>query len=287
MSAYPAISVVIPAFNEEACIGGFLDELTALPHEMEIIVVDDCSTDRTGEIARSKGVGVIRHKVNKGYGAALKTGFRAASNEYVLILDSDGQHRPDQVAKLLGALDGHDMVIGTRAKDVQFSGRRRLGMRLMKGFANYLSGRKIPDLNSGFRIIRKERVEEFMHILPNGFSFSSTITLALIKAGYDVAWQPVDVEPRGGGRSTVNWIHDGAATGMLILRTILLFNPLKVFVPAAGILMALSIVSIIINLIVVGFKFPMWGVVTALAAVNVFFIGLLADQISEMRRRGR
>ena len=186
-------SIIIPAFNEEKGLDLTLSKLKNISTsgDYEIIVVDDGSTDNTSAVARRYGVKVIRNPYNKGYGASLKAGIRDASSDVVLIMDSDGQHKPEDIDKLLSHIGENDMVVGARSRDSHFSFWRRPGKSVLNIVANYLSGRKIPDLNSGFRAVRKERVMELMHILPNGFSFSTTITLGLFKDAYNVKYIPI------------------------------------------------------------------------------------------------
>ena len=185
------VTIVIPAYNEEKGLSGCLDALMPAAEERgwEVIVVDDGSTDGTPGIVREKGVPIISHPYNKGYGAALKTGIRNATGEIVVILDSDGQHDPDDIEKLLAHTDSYEMVVGAR---VNQRGIRMPGKKLLSLVANFLSGVKIPDLNSGFRAFRKETVMEFLHLCPSGFSFTTTVTLAYFRAGYSVTYVPIE-----------------------------------------------------------------------------------------------
>lgn len=280
------LSIIIPAYNEEKSIGVLLQRLKdrCTGQNYEVIVVDDGSTDNTCNVAKDIGVNVIRHPYNKGYGAAIKTGIRSAESEIVIIMDADGQHNPDDIHSFMKFIGEYDMIVGARRKDSQFSLSRRPWKKLLSIIANYLAARKIPDLNSGFRTIRKERLIEFMHILPNGFSFSTTITLALLKAGYNVKYIPIRTLKREGRRSNVNFLRDGVRTVMLIIRTIVLFDPLKVFTPVSLLLFVIGVSFSIYGAMVYG-RVPGTGVIVILSSIYIFFFGVLADQISALRRQ--
>jgi glycosyltransferase involved in cell wall biosynthesis len=284
---HPTVSIIIPAFNEARAIGPVLEQLCALGGGHEILVVDDGSTDGTAEVAGQHAVRVLRHRRNRGYGAALKTGIRAAAGEIVVLLDSDGQHSPADIPGLLAALaGGADMVVGARSRNSLGPWARRPGKALLGWVANYLAGERIPDLNSGFRAIRREVILRYFHILPDGFSFSTTSTLALLKGGYEVVYVPIEVARRTGS-SQVRIVRDGLQTLLLIVRTIALFDPLKVFVPAS---LAQALVAVIYTVFVIldrRLTVPPGAQVLFVSAVFSFLFGILADQVSELRRRGQ
>ncbi len=183
MASPSSVSIVIPAMNEADAIGGVVGQLRAAAPWHEIIVVDDGSSDATGIQAESAGARVVRHPYNKGNGAAVKTGIRAATGEFILIVDADGQHRPEDARRLVERLGEYDLVIGARSGGTQANARRRMGNAILNGLASYLTGRRIPDLTSGFRGARREQLREFIHLLPNGFSMPTTTTLAFLRAG--------------------------------------------------------------------------------------------------------
>ncbi|MCK4794789.1 MAG: glycosyltransferase family 2 protein [Desulfobacteraceae bacterium] len=280
------VSVVIPAFNEESIIGPVLSQLTNFIEESElayeIIVVDDGSVDNTVEIVSQFPVKLLRHSSNKGYGAALKSGIRMSSYDLIVTFDADGQHNATDISGLIELAKTNDMVVGSRDKNSHISRIRRPGKWLLSVVANYLAGKKIPDLNSGFRAFPRDLALRFMHILPNGFSFTTTITLAIIKEGLDIAWFPITTKKRVGS-STVKPIKDGYNTILLILRTIVLFDPLKVFLPPSITLGLFGIIFSSYGLIRFG-SFPETGVLVTLAAILLFFFGILADQVSALRR---
>jgi glycosyltransferase involved in cell wall biosynthesis len=279
------VSIVVPAFNEEEGLGQVLAGIEDWRRQgAEVIVVDDGSTDHTAEIAQKQGVRLIRHRVNKGYGAALKAGIRAARGEIIVTLDSDGQHDPCDIRRLLAELAGCDMAVGMRGKSSHTPTLRKPGKWILVRVANYLAQTEIPDLNSGFRAIRAETLHRFLHVLPNGFSFSTTLTLALFKEGYNVAYVPITASPRS-GRSTVRPIHDGLNTILLIIRTIALFDPLKVFMPASGLLLLMGLLYWILDSVYAHRpNIPSGAVVLLVSAVVVFMFGILADQVSAIRR---
>ncbi|MCU0487051.1 MAG: glycosyltransferase family 2 protein [Anaerolineales bacterium] len=283
------ISVIIPAFNEEQGITSVLpalvEALNASQRPFEVLVIDDGSTDRTAEIATQLsgrlGVKVLSHRTNKGYGASLKTGIRAAQYGLIVMMDSDGQHNPADVLHLVDMARDYDMVVGTRGRGSHSPTLRRPGKWLLQVTANYLAGVKIPDLNSGLRVFSRELAVRFMHILPNGFSFTTTLTLACLKENFRIGWMPITVRPRS-GKSSVKPIRDGYNTFILILRTIVLFDPLKVFLPPSLLLGLFGILFSIYGIIRYN-SFPETGVLVITAAIILFFLGILADSISALR----
>lgn len=278
------VSIIIPVHNEAASMPALLADLSAWQTRAEIILVDDGSTDRSAEIATNAGFRVLRHRINKGYGAALKTGIRAASGGIVVMMDADSEHRADDIARLLAAMDDNDMVVGARARGSNAPLLRQPGKWLLRIVANYLAQTKIPDLNSGFRAMRTEVVKRFLHILPNGFSFSTTITLALYKGGYSIGYVPIVTAPRV-GTSTVNPIRDGLKTLLYIIQMIALFDPLRVFIPTSVILFLIGIGYWIADIVVrQRLNIPSGAIIVILAGVMIFMFGILADQVSAIRR---
>jgi len=276
------ITIIIPAYNEEEGIADVITRLKKLPEKYGILVVDDGSTDDTYKIARAAGVKVIRHPYNKGYGAALKTGIRNVKADVVLLMDADGQHHPGDIKKLTQHIGEYDMVVGARTKKSKVSLLRRPGKRILSITANYLAGMKIPDLNSGFRALKKNVAMEYLHILPNTFSFSTTITLALINAGFSVKYVPIEA-PKRIGTSKIKPFRDGFNFIMLIIRTVVLFNPLKVFLPISAILFGVGFFYLGYEL-ALHLNVPDSAVFLIVSSILIFFFGILADQISSMRR---
>ncbi len=280
------VTVIIPAYNEEKGIGTVIDKTKAVLDNVggsyEIIVVDDGSTDRTATIAREKKVVLVQHPYNKGYGAALKTGVKNAKGNTLLFIDADAQQNADDIPRLLEPMGEYDMVVGQRTRGSKIPLMRRVGKSILGTLANYLAGQKIPDLNSGFRAIKKEIVMKYLGILPDTFSFTTTITLALIKEGYNLKYVPIETGERVGS-SKIKLFQDGFRFIMLILRTIVLFEPMKVFLPVSIILFLAGLAYLIYNLILY-LNVPDTSVLLIVSSLIVFFFGLLADQISLMRK---
>jgi glycosyltransferase involved in cell wall biosynthesis len=278
-------SVVIPAFNEAAVIGDVVTALARSAAWHEILVVDDGSADRTSAAAEAAGARVIRHPYNKGNGASVKSGIREATGEYVLIIDADGQHPPEDAARLVSRLGEYDLVVGARAHSTQATLARRLGNHLLNGLASYLTGRPIPDLTSGFRAARRKHLREFLHLLPARFSTPTTTTLAFVKAGYNVDFVPVEARARVGS-SKIRLLSDGAKFLLIVLKVVTLFSPLRVFLP-------ISVASF-----VVGLGYAIWTIATQSHVTNssvllimlgviVFLMGLVSEQIAALRFEGR
>lgn len=280
------VSIIIPAYNEETGINGTLEKLVeGKYHERyEIIVVDDGSTDGTREICGRFPVKVISHTVNKGYGAALKTGIRKSKGSKVVFMDSDGQHDPVFLDELVRMLDSHEMVIGCRSEDSYQVKNRVAGKKVIRWVGEYLVEQKLPDYNSGFRGFQKDLITQMLHIMPNGFSFSTTSTLAFMKEGYNIATFPIMVEERVGRRSNVKFFKDGPKTLMLLLRIIMLFNPLKIFLPVSLIFGAAGIGFGIYGYIIAS-RFSNGAIILTTFAMILFFIGLIADQIALLNRK--
>jgi glycosyltransferase involved in cell wall biosynthesis len=240
---------------------------------------------RTGVRAQSAGATVVVHPYNKGNGAAVKTGIRRAKGDYVLIVDGDGQHSPDDARRLVERLGEYDLVVGARSAATQATQARRFGNGALNWLASYLTGRDIPDLTSGFRAARREYLREFLHLLPNGFSTPTTTTLAFIKAGYNVAFVPADARPRS-GNSKIRFAQDGAKFFMIILKIVTLFSPLRVFLPLAVATFVAGALYGIWNVIMHS-RIPNGSVLLILFAVAVFLVGLVSEQISTLRFEGR
>ncbi len=274
-------SIVIPALNEADAIGAVIAALRAAAPWHEIIIVDDGSTDGTGERAREAGATVVRHPYNKGNGASVKSGIRRATGDVVLVVDGDGQHRPSDAARIVGYIGEYDLVVGARSAATQATSMRRVGNGLLNRLASYLTERDIPDLTSGFRAARRECLLEFLHLLPNGFSTPTTTTLAFIKAGYSVRFEPIDAEQRV-GKSKIKLARDGAKFFLILLKIVTIFSPLKIFVPVSAVTFAL------------GSLYAVWtiwtqshvtnsSVLLIVLSVVIFLVGLVSEQISALR----
>jgi glycosyltransferase involved in cell wall biosynthesis len=251
----------------------------------EILVVDDGSTDDTAAQAVAAGASVVRHPYNKGNGAAVKSGIRRASGAYVLILDADGQHQPADATRLVSFLEDYELVVGARSSQTQASTARRSGNALLNAIASHLSSHRIPDLTSGFRAARRDCLLEFLHLLPNGFSTPTTTTLAFLRAGYSVHFEPIEAARRL-GTSKIRLGSDGFSFLLILLKVITIFSPLRIFVPISAAAFA------------AGGLYAVWTIATQshvtnssvlliVVSVIIFLIGLVSEQIASLRFEGR
>jgi glycosyltransferase involved in cell wall biosynthesis len=281
MALPDAVSIVIPAYNEAAVIADVVSALGRAGAWREILVVDDGSADETGPRAAAAGARVIRHPYNKGNGAAVKTGVRQATGEYILILDADGQHRVEDAMTVVSRLGEYDLVVGARDPSTHATLVRRIGNAGLNWVATYLTGREIPDLTSGLRGARRDCLREFLHLLPNGFSTPTTTTLAFVKAGYNVTFVPAAAVARVGS-SKIRMRRDGLKFLLILVRVITIFSPMRIFLPISAISFA------------VGAAYAVWTIATQshvtnssvlliLFSVVVFLVALVSEQISALR----
>lgn len=276
------VTVVVPALNEADAIGDVVRGLAGRYPEYEILVVDDGSVDGTGTIAGEAGARVIHHGWNQGYGSSLRTGCRHARGEVVVCFDGDGQHDPNDVERLVAEIGRYDMVVGTRTSDSHRPLIRRPGKWILCRFADFLAGTKIPDVNSGLRAFKRDVILRYLHLMPTGFSFSTTSTFAMLKSGRPVKWIPIRVERRI-GKSSVSQVRHGFQTLLLILRLTTLFDPLKVFLPVSALFMLVAIAFLIANL-TMGRTVPQTSVIMSVSSVMIFLMGLVIDQVAALRR---
>jgi glycosyltransferase involved in cell wall biosynthesis len=283
LSTREGVTMVIPAYNEKEGIHQVLKKLKATSEVLdipkEIIVVDDGSTDGMSDVLKAfKGIRVIRHERNIGYGAAIKTGIKEARYDWICITDADGTYPNEKIPELVSAMRKNDMVVGARLeKGAKIPVVRKPTKWVLSQIANYLTQQKIPDLNSGLRVFKKDVAQSFLNILPDRFSFTTTITLAMLSNGYKVCYVPIDYHPRT-GKSKIRPFHDTMNFLQLIIRTILFFNPLRVFLPVGLGLLLTSTILFVLRLIEGGgyaVTIPMF----LLAGIQVLAIGLLADLI--------
>ena len=276
------LSVVMPCFNERATIREVVKLVLGSPWTAELLVVDDGSTDRTAERAAAAGARVVRHPYNKGNGAAVKTGVREAKGDVVLLMDGDGQHDPADAERIVAPIGVHDMVIGARSAADQ-DALRALGNATFRAVASWLTGRPIPDLTSGFRAARRDRLLEILHLLPNGFSYPTTSCLAFLKAGHNVAFEPIRARPRK-SPSKVRPARDGVRFLLIIFKIVTLYSPLKVFFPLSALSFVLGAVYGVWNVYAHG-KIPMGAGLLIQLAVVVFLFGLISEQIASGQER--
>jgi glycosyltransferase involved in cell wall biosynthesis len=281
------LTVIVPCFNEEQAVGEVLGTLLLALEKLgmahEVIAVDDGSADDTARaISSVSGIRLVRHPRNRGYGASLKTGIGQARFDRCLFYDADGQFRAEDIASLWVAAAEVDMATGMRGRDSDAPLIRRPGKKVLSLTANYLARQSIPDLNCGFRVVRTELLLRFMHLLPDGFSASTTLTLLLLKEGYAVQFVPVTIERRV-GTSSVNILSDGFDTLMLIVRLVTLLDPLRVFLTVSAAFFILAMMWGI-PYFVMGRGISMATLFLLISGVLTFLIGLLADQVSALRR---
>jgi len=277
------VTVVIPAFNEVQGIGDVVRELRQAFAEIMIVVVDDGSTDGTRQAALAAGAKVLRHKRNQGYGASLRTGMLAAATPYIAIYDADGQHRPEDLGRLIAHAASYDMVIGERdKKSPQPLSRRPLKWMLGK-VANLLSGQEIPDLNSGLRVMRRSVILRYLHLFPKGFSASTTMTICMLQRGYEVRFEPVTTKLRLSGKSQVKKVNDGLRTIRLMIRLVVLFNPQRFFLPPALAMILLGGAYGLYKALVHQQGIPVLAMLVVVTGLLTGLFGILADQISTLR----
>ena len=283
------ISIVIPAFNEEKAIGETLQDLESTlkssRRPYEIIVVDDGSKDNTSAEVEKTSTQLIRHPKNRGYGASLKTGTLAAKGDIVVFYDADNQFEAADIDRIVDELGESDAVLGNRTTGSFAPFSRRGGKKLLGWFANYLMKQKIPDLNCGLRAIRRDVLLRYLHLLPNGFSASTTTTLVLLKENCDVKYLPIVVKKRI-GKSTVRPIRDGLDTALLVLRLTTLLDPFRVFGPVSVGLFVLGI-TWGLRYILMRRGLSVAALFLLVSAVMIFFFGLLTDQVASLRRERR
>jgi glycosyltransferase involved in cell wall biosynthesis len=279
------ISIVLPAKNEAPALELLLPKLRRAYADAEIIVVSDGSTDRTAEICQESGVTVIEQAYSMGNGAAIKRGAREASGDILVFLDADGQHEPESIDKLLNRLNsgGYDMVVGSR----DWSGQAGMGRGVANATYNYLASRMtgfaVLDLTSGFRAVRAEKFREFIHLLPNGFSYPTTITMAFFRSAYAVAYEPISVQKRI-GKSHIRPIKDGLRFLLIIFKIATLYSPLKLFVPASLTFFLLGLANYVYTF-VTAHRLTNMSVLLFSASVIVFLIGLISEQITALMYR--
>jgi glycosyltransferase involved in cell wall biosynthesis len=276
------VSIVIPAYNEAAVIGSVVLALKQQGAWLEVLVVDDASSDGTADAAEQAGARVIRHPYNKGNGAAVKTGIRQARGEVVLLMDGDGQHDPRDAPRVAEPIGVYDMAIGARQAQDQ-TRTRAFGNAVFNALASWLSGRPIPDLTSGFRAARRALLVEILHLLPNGFSYPTTSCLSFLKAGHNVTFVTIAARARVGD-SKIRPLHDGVKFLLIILKIVTLYSPLKVFFPAAALSFLLGAGYGLWNVVEHG-KIPMGSALLIQLAVVVFLVGLVSEQIAASQDR--
>jgi len=275
------ISVILPAYNEAQSLQNLLPRIKAVCPEAEIIVVDDGSCDGTAAVAAACGAVVVSNPYNMGNGAAVKRGIRQATCEHVVLMDSDGQHPPEAIPLLVEALAAYDMVVGSRV-NVRQELWRKSANGIYNALASYVTGVKIEDLTSGFRAFKKSKAMKFLYLLPNTFSYPSTLTLAFIKASYPVKFLPADIQARQSGKSKISLVSDGLRFLAIILRIAVFFSPLKIFLPAAAAFFAAGLFYYAYTFFYF-YRFTNMSALLFTTSVLVFLLGLISEQIASLR----
>lgn len=275
------ISIVLPAKNESGAIGPTIECIKQLSIAHEIIVVNDGSTDSTQAVAEHAGATVVTHPYSKGNGAAIKTGTRTATGDVIIFMDADGQHDPQDIPRLLEQIEqGYDLVVGARKKGSQASLGRGIANALYNNLATYMTEQKVEDLTSGFRAVRADKFREFLYLLPNGFSYPTTSTMAFFRAGYSVTYVPIHAAKRV-GKSHIQPLKDGVRFFLIIFKIATLFSPLKMFLPIAVILFLMATGWYGYTL----YEFHRFTNMSALlytGSIMVFLLGLISEQITAL-----
>ncbi len=275
------LSIVIPAKNEAASIGKVVSAAREAWPDAEVIVVDDGSGDNTGEVAAEAGASLVTHPESLGNGAAVKAGARVAQGDIIAFMDGDGQHDPKELDGLLQKLDeGYDMAVGARDSGSHANVGRLFANGFYNGVASFLTGRRIPDLTSGFRVARARLFKEFLYLLPNGFSYPTTITMAFLRSGYPVTFEPIKAAKRV-GKSHIRPIHDGVRFFVIIFKIATLYSPLKIFLPISALFFLTGAAYYGYTYATEG-RFTNMSMLVFSASVIVFLIGLISEQITAL-----
>ena len=279
------LSIVLPAKNEAEGLARTLPALRQLYPDAEVIVVNDGSSDRTAEVAAEQGVRVLSSPYSMGNGASIKRGARAAGGEILVFMDADGQHDPAHIAALLAKLaEGYDMAVGARDGSGQANLHRGAANSLYNRLASWMTGHAVADLTSGFRAVRADKFREFLHLLPNGFSYPTTSTMAFFRSAYPVAYVPIPVAQRVGQGSHIRLLRDGIRFLLIIFKIATLYSPLKLFVPVSGGFFLIGLAYYAWTFATMG-RFTNMSTLLFSAAVIVFLIGLVSEQITALTYR--
>ena len=276
------ISIIIPAYNESQTIGDLVSKIVELYPEFEIIVINDGSTDDTSGVAKDAGAKVYSHPYNIGNGAAIKSGIKTASGDIFVFMDADLQHNPEDIETMLNYFPDYDMVVGARSVKDQTSLGRALGNKIYNWLASYVARFNVQDLTSGFRAIKSDIAKQFLYLLPNSYSYPTTLTLALLRTGRPLKYVPIKVKVRQAGKSKIKIFKDGIRFFMIIIKICTLFSPFRIFLPVSFIMFCLGLSYYI-------YTFLAWGRFTNMSAllfttsIIIFMMGLISEQISQMR----
>jgi glycosyltransferase involved in cell wall biosynthesis len=281
------VSVIIPVYNEGKIVSNLVSKIRSLYPDFDVIVIDDGSQDDSAAEARNAGATVYSHPYNIGNGAAIKSGIRMASGDVLVFMDGDGQHNPEDIAVLLKFIPEYDMAVGARSIRDQASLVRALGNKIYNWFASYVAKFAIQDLTSGFRAVKSKVARNFLYLLPNTYSYPTTLTLGTLRSGMSVKYVPVKIKKRETGESNIKMVKDGVRFFMIIIRICTLYSPMRVFLPVSFVLFLFGVINYLYTFIMRS-RFTNMSVFLFVAAVLIFMMSLISEQICQMRfeRRG-
>lgn len=281
------VSVIVPAYNEGDIIGDIVTDIKALHPDFEVIVVNDGSSDDTVVAAQKAGARVYSHPYNIGNGAAIKSGIRLATGDVLVLMDGDGQHNPEDIAKLLAYFPQFDMVVGARSAVDQASLGRALGNKIYNWFASYVAKFSVKDLTSGFRAVKSNVARNFLYLLPNTYSYPTTLTLGVLRSGLSVKYVPIRIQKRQTGKSNIKMLQDGVRFFMIITRICTLYSPMRVFLPVSFVMFFLGLINYLYTFIIRS-RFTNMSVFLFVTSIVIFMMSLISEQICQMRfeRRG-
>ncbi|MBI5894566.1 MAG: glycosyltransferase family 2 protein [Desulfobacterales bacterium] len=274
-------SIIIPAFNEGGTIQTLIKAIGATHPNVDIVLVDDGSSDHPGDHHKGLGARIIHHPYNIGNGAAVKTGIRAAMGDVLIFMDADGQHDPADISSLLEEIGQYDMVVGARNTEQHASWARRMMNGAYNRLASYVTGFPIKDLTSGFRAVRAELARDILPLLPNGYSWPTTMTLVLLRSGFSVKYVPINARPRQHGRSRIRPVRDGIRFFMIILKICTLYSPFRIFLPVSAAMFLLGLINYAYTYFTAG-SFTNMSALMFTTAVVIFMMGLISEQISQL-----
>jgi glycosyltransferase involved in cell wall biosynthesis len=275
------VTILMPAYNEELSIGNTISRIKELHPDFEILVVDDGSTDNTLRVAMDAGANVWPHPYNIGNGAAIKSGLRIAKGEWVIMMDADGQHNPEDIARMLEFKDTYDMVVGARSSSSETEFHRDIANKVYNWFASYVTKFRVEDLTSGFRMVRLATARQFIYLLPNTFSYPSTLTMAYLRSGRSIQYIPIETKYRI-GKSKIKLLQDGSRFLLILAKVATLFSPLRVFLPVSMMLLLTGVIYYLFTYSTQG-RFTNMSALLLNSSLIVFMMGLVSEQISQMR----
>jgi glycosyltransferase involved in cell wall biosynthesis len=276
------VSIIIPAYNEALTIGDIVLKIKELHPDVEIIVVNDGSIDDTAAIAKDAGAHVHSHPYNIGNGAAIKSGIRIAGGDILVFMDGDNQHNPEDITKLLRYIPDYDMAVGARSVRDQASFWRTFGNTIYNWFASYVVKFTVADLTSGFRAIKTDIAWDFLYLLPNTYSYPTTLTLSVLRSGRSVKYIPIKIRARNKGKSNISMFKDGVRFFMIITRICTLYSPMRIFLPVSFTLFILGSVNYLFSYLTQG-RFTNMSALLFVASIIIFMMSLISEQICQMR----